>query len=57
MNYVSPAPYVFDLPENVAQAMDGSLSAVIDVSSPEFKKKGKNSAQSYSITLQVMETL
>lgn len=57
MNYVSPAPYVFDLPETVAQAMDGSLSAVMDVSYPEFKKKGKNSAQNYSIILQVMQTL
>ncbi|KAM9468505.1 complement C2 [Clarias gariepinus] len=34
------APYIFDSPASVAQAMDGSLSAVMDVSSPEFKKKG-----------------
>lgn len=51
MNYVSPAPYVFDLPESVAQAMDGSLSAVMDVSFPELEKKRKNTAQSYSIIL------
>ncbi|XP_060754099.1 complement factor B [Neoarius graeffei] len=43
------APYVFDLPENVAQAMDGSLSAVIDVSSPEFKKKGINYGRSFKV--------
>lgn len=43
MNYVFPAPYVFDLPASVAQAMDGSLSAVMDVSSSDFKKKRKNS--------------
>lgn len=50
MNTVFPAPYVFDLPESVAKAMDGSLSAVIDVSSPEFKKKGKNSAHKDTLT-------
>ncbi|KAI5625623.1 complement C2 [Silurus asotus] len=33
------APYMFDLPASVAQAMAGSLSGVMDVSSPEFKKK------------------
>lgn len=42
MNYVLPAPYIFDLPASVAQAMDGSLSAVMDVSSPEYKKKGNS---------------
>ncbi|KAG7321804.1 hypothetical protein KOW79_014662 [Hemibagrus wyckioides] len=33
------APYVFDLPSSVAQALDGSLSAVMDISFSEFKKK------------------
>ncbi|XP_026790496.3 complement factor B [Pangasianodon hypophthalmus] len=45
------APYVFDLPASVAQAMDGSLSAVMDVSSPDFKKKGPN----YGRTLKVAD--
>uniref|UniRef100_A0AAR2JLN0 C3/C5 convertase n=1 Tax=Pygocentrus nattereri TaxID=42514 RepID=A0AAR2JLN0_PYGNA len=33
------AQYTFDLPETVAQAMGGSLSAVMEVSSPELRKK------------------
>ncbi|KAI1894078.1 hypothetical protein AGOR_G00130290 [Albula goreensis] len=33
------APYIFDSPESVAQAMAGSLSGVMDVTSPEFKKR------------------
>ncbi|XP_030634669.1 complement factor B isoform X2 [Chanos chanos] len=33
------AQYAFDSPSSVAQAMGGSLSGVMDVSSPEFKKK------------------
>ncbi|TSN57739.1 Complement factor B [Bagarius yarrelli] len=40
------APHIFDSPASVAQAMDGSLSAVIDVSFPEYKKKGPTYARS-----------
>ncbi|XP_053502460.1 complement factor B [Ictalurus furcatus] len=45
------APYIFDLPASVAQAMDGSLSAVMDVSSPEYKKK----APTYGRTLKIAD--
>ncbi|GAA6098598.1 complement factor B isoform X1 [Tachysurus ichikawai] len=43
------APYVFDLPESVAQAMDGSLSAVMDVSFPELEKKRPKFARSLNV--------
>ncbi|XP_047676936.1 complement factor B isoform X1 [Tachysurus fulvidraco] len=43
------APYVFDLPASVAQAMDGSLSAVMDVSFPELEKKRPNFGRSLNI--------
>ncbi|XP_046891488.1 complement factor B [Hypomesus transpacificus] len=35
------APFAFDSPSSVAQAMGGSFSGVMDVLSPEFKKKEK----------------
>ncbi|XP_041918675.1 complement C2 [Alosa sapidissima] len=41
--------YGFDSPNTVAQAMGGSLSSIMDYSSPEFKKKAK----SYGRILQV----
>lgn len=41
--------YAFDSPNTVAEAMAGSLSSLMDYSSPEFKKK----AQSYGRILQV----
>uniref|UniRef100_A0AAY4CA40 C3/C5 convertase n=1 Tax=Denticeps clupeoides TaxID=299321 RepID=A0AAY4CA40_9TELE len=37
------AQYAFDSPSSVAQAMSGSLSSLMDVSSPEYKKKGASS--------------
>ncbi|KAK3531783.1 hypothetical protein QTP70_029747, partial [Hemibagrus guttatus] len=43
------APYVFDLPSSVAQALDGSLSDVMDVSFPEFKKKSSSYGRSLKI--------
>ncbi|CAM4558034.1 unnamed protein product [Leuciscus chuanchicus] len=36
------AQYSFDQPDTVAQAFGGSLTAVMDVSHPNFKKKGQN---------------
>ncbi|KAJ8256548.1 hypothetical protein COCON_G00187000 [Conger conger] len=33
------APFTFDVPESAARAMAGSLSGVMDVTSPEFKKR------------------
>ncbi|XP_067222492.1 complement factor B isoform X1 [Chanodichthys erythropterus] len=35
------AQYSFDQPDIVAQALGGSLTAVMDVSHPDFKKKGQ----------------
>ncbi|XP_012693398.2 complement C2 [Clupea harengus] len=43
--------YGFDSPNTVAQAMGGSLSSLMDYSSPEFKKK----AQSYARTIQIQK--
>ncbi|XP_028818237.1 complement factor B [Denticeps clupeoides] len=37
------AQYAFDSPSSVAQAMSGSLSSLMDVSSPEYKKKARYS--------------
>ncbi|XP_026861603.2 complement factor B [Electrophorus electricus] len=45
------AHHTFDLPAAAAQAMSGSLSALMDVSSPEFKKKDPG----YGRTLRVAD--
>ncbi|KAI4901371.1 hypothetical protein NFI96_014155, partial [Prochilodus magdalenae] len=45
------AQYTFDLPATVAEAMSGSLSAVMEVSSPEMRKK----EQVYGRTMKVAE--
>lgn len=37
------AQYTYDQPDAVAQALGGSLTAVMDVSHPDFKKKGEKS--------------
>lgn len=35
------AQYSYDQPDVVAQALGGSLTAVMDVSHPDFKKQGE----------------
>ncbi|XP_063061279.1 complement C2 [Engraulis encrasicolus] len=41
--------YGFDSPDTVAQAMGGSLSSLMDYSSPEFKKKAQGFGRSIQI--------
>ncbi|KAL0972773.1 hypothetical protein UPYG_G00194580 [Umbra pygmaea] len=43
------AQYVFDSPTVVAEAMGGSLSGIMDVLSPEFRKKNKGFGRSIQV--------
>ncbi|KAJ8280236.1 hypothetical protein GJAV_G00052170 [Gymnothorax javanicus] len=41
------APFTFDTPDSAARAMASSLSGVMDVTSPEFKKQGQSYERSF----------
>uniref|UniRef100_A0A8C1UN68 C3/C5 convertase n=1 Tax=Cyprinus carpio TaxID=7962 RepID=A0A8C1UN68_CYPCA len=50
------AQYTYDQPDAVAQALGGSLTAVMDVSHPDFKKQGeKRTFQALGRTIRVAE--